>query len=160
MQILVWCLTVTLILIGLAGVIVPLLPGTTLIFLAMVVHKLLLPGDISWLTLGWIGCFWLMSVAADFVGVAIGARTFGGTKWGMAGASGGALVGMFVSLPALLLGTLVGALLAEKLIARQTNRQALRAGLGATAGFLLSTVARLALALAMIVAFAVAVASD
>ena len=44
MEIAVWILTLGLTLIGLLGVILPLLPGTTLILVAMIAHKLLLPG--------------------------------------------------------------------------------------------------------------------
>jgi len=153
---LVWTLTMVLTLIGLAGVIVPLLPGTTLILAAMVIHKLLLPGDVSWAVIGWITGFWLLSVIVDFVGVILGTRLFGGGKWGMIGASGGALIGMFFSLPMLLLGTVLGAMAAEKLIAEKSNRASLLAGAGAAFGFLISTVGRLLCAFAMIGLFLLA----
>jgi uncharacterized protein YqgC (DUF456 family) len=153
LEILAWTLTISLMLIGLAGVVVPLLPGTTLILAAALLHKLLLPGAFSWLAIGLIALFWLFSVLADFGGVILGTKWFGGTKWGMAGASGGALVGVFISVPALLLGTVLGAIAAEKLLAKQTDRVALKAGLGAATGFVISTVARLACALAMIALF-------
>lgn len=153
---LVWTLTMVLTLIGLAGVIVPLLPGTTLILAAMVIHKLLLPGDVSWAVMGWITGFWLLSVIVDFVGVILGTRLFGGGKWGMIGASGGALIGMFFSLPMLLLGTVLGAMAAEKLIAEKSNRASLLAGAGAAFGFLISTVGRLLCAFAMIGLFLLA----
>lgn len=153
LEIITWCLTAALMLIGLAGVIVPLLPGTTLILAAAIVHKLLLPGDFSWVAISFIGLFWLFSVLADFGGVILGTKWFGGSKWGMAGASGGALVGVFISVPALLMGTILGAIAAEKLLAKQTDRVALKAGLGAATGFVISTVARLACALAMIALF-------
>lgn len=154
---LVWTLTVVLTLIGLAGVVVPLLPGTTLILIAMVLHKLMLPGDLSWAVLGGIAGFWLLSVLVDFAGVLLGTRLFGGGKWGMAGATGGAFVGMFFSLPMLVLGTVLGAMAAEKLIAKKTNRESLLAGAGAAFGFLISTAGRLLCALAMIVLFLAAV---
>ena len=153
----IWTLTVTLTVIGLAGVVVPLLPGTTLILIAMVVHKLLLPGDLSWAVVAWIGVLWLVSVVIDFVGVLLGTRLFGGSKWGMAGAGGGALIGMFFSLPALLLGTFLGAAAAEKFVAKKTGRESLLAGVGAAAGFIVSTVGRLACAFAMLALFALAV---
>ena len=154
---LIWTLTVSLLLTGFAGVIVPLLPGTTLILLGAVVHKLLLPGDLSWAVIGWIAGFWALSLVVDFAGVLLGTRLFGGSKWGMAGAGGGALVGMFFSLPALLLGTFLGAAAAEKFVAKKTGRASLRSGAGATVGFLLSTAGRLACAAAMIGLFALAV---
>jgi uncharacterized protein len=154
---LVWSLTIVLTLIGLAGVVVPLLPGTTLILAAMVLHKLLLPGDVSWVMIGWISGIWLVSVIVDFAGVILGTRLFGGGKWGMAGAGGGALIGMFFSLPMILLGTVVGAIAAEKFIAEKSNRQSLLAGAGAAVGFLISTVGRLICAFAMIALFLFAV---
>ena len=153
----VWTLTIVLTLIGLAGVVIPLLPGTTLILVAMVVHKLLLPGDLSWAIIAWIGCIWLISVIVDFAGVILGTRLFGGGKWGMAGAGGGALIGMFFSLPMLLLGTVVGAIAAEKFIAEKSNRASLLAGAGAAVGFIISTVGRLVCAVAMIGLFLFAV---
>ncbi|HEY0947283.1 MAG TPA: DUF456 domain-containing protein [Opitutaceae bacterium] len=159
MEIAVWTLTVLLTLAGLVGTIMPLLPGTTLILIGMLVHKLLLPADLSWMTFAWITFFWVLSIVVDFVGVLIGTRLFGGTKWGMAGASGGAFVGMFISLPALLLGTMLGAAAAEKVIAKKTHGESLRAAIGAATGFLLSTVARAACAVVMVLIFALAVAA-
>ncbi|MDR1789485.1 MAG: DUF456 family protein, partial [Opitutaceae bacterium] len=100
---LVWTLTLFLAAVGTLGVVVPLLPGTTLIFFGMVLHKLLLPGDLGWAAIGLVALIWFLSLVVDFAGAAIGARLFGGGKWGMAGATGGALVGMFFSLPALLI---------------------------------------------------------
>jgi uncharacterized protein YqgC (DUF456 family) len=152
----IWALTLTLILIGLAGVVVPLLPGTSLIMVAIVLHKLLLPADVSWTVLAWIGGFWVLSVVVDFAGVMVGTRLFGGGKLGMLGAGGGAVLGMFFSLPMLLLGTVLGALAAEKLIAQKSNRSSLLAGAGAAFGFLISTAGRLACAVVMIGLFLVA----
>lgn len=155
---LIWSLTVILLLVGLVGSIVPMLPGTALIMLGVLLQKLFLPLTLGWIAVGWIAVFFAVSVVADFACVIIGARLFGGSKWGMTGASGGALVGMFFSLPALLLGTFLGAVAAEKFVAKRTHQDSLRAGVGATAGFLLSTVARFACACAMIALFIVAVA--
>lgn len=151
---LIWTLTLTLSLVGLAGVVIPVLPGTTLILIAMIAHKLLLPGDVSWMVIGWIAFFWFLSVLIDFLGVIIGARLFGGGKWGMMGAGGGAIVGMFFSLPMLILGTVLGAVAAEKLIAKKSHRDSLLAGAGAAVGFLISTVGRLICAGIMIALFA------
>ncbi len=150
LEVFTWCLTLALMLTGLVGVIVPLLPGTTLILIGAVLYKLLLPADLSWLAIAFIGLFWFVSIVADFGGVILGTRWFGGSRWGMAGASGGALVGIFFSLPALLLGTIFGAIAAEKMLAKKTDRAALKAGLGAATGFVISTVARLACAVVMI----------
>jgi uncharacterized protein YqgC (DUF456 family) len=149
----VWSLTALLMLVGLAGTFLPLLPGTLLILIAALIHKLLLPESISWIVFAWLAAFWVVSVLADIGCTLLGTRLFGGTKWGMAGAGGGAMVGMFFSLPALILGSILGAIAAEKLGAGRTNKEALRAGAGAAVGFILSTVVRCACGAAMIAFF-------
>ncbi len=153
MTVAIWLLTSLLMLVGVIGVIVPMLPGTALILIAAVVHWFLRPEDVGGWTLGVLAVLWIVSVIADFAGVMIGAKKFGGSKWGMAGAGGGALIGMFFSLPALILGTIFGAVAAEKVMAKKTGRESLMAGVGAATGFVLSTVARLACAVAMIGVF-------
>lgn len=153
MEIAVWSLTILLSLVGLLGVLVPLLPGTTLILVGMVLHKLLLPESISWGAIIGIGVIWLVSVIVDFLGVLLGTKLFGGGKWGMAGAGAGAIIGMFFSLPALILGTIFGAVMAERYVAKKTRRESLVAGAGAAVGFVLSIIGRLACGVAMIVLF-------
>ncbi len=150
MDYVIWTLVILLLLAGLVGSVVPMLPGTTLIFLGALLQKWLLSDTISWTAVVWIGVVWLFSVVADLVCTLIGTRLFGGGKWGMAGASGGALAGMFISLPALLLGTIFGAVLAEKFGAKRPDRDAFKAGLGAALGFLAGTVVRLAFTVVML----------
>lgn len=152
-----WSLTLLLILVGLVGSVVPLLPGTTLIFAGAVLQRVLLPETIGTAAVVWIGVLWVGSVLADFACTLIGARLLGGSRWGMTGAGGGAFVGMFFSPLAILLGTLLGAVAAEKLLSKRTDRDALKSGLGATLGFLASTVVRLMFALAMVALFVFAV---
>lgn len=151
-----WCLTSFLMIVGVIGVVVPMLPGTTLILVAAVIHKLIIPASVSWTIIWIITGVWLISLVVDIGGVLLGTKLFGGTRWGMAGASGGALVGMFISFPALLLGTIGGAMLAEKFLAKKTNKESLRAGLGTATGFVISTVLRLLCAAAMIGIFLIA----
>ena len=155
MEILVWSVAIVLMFIGLVGSVVPLLPGTTLILAGALLQKWLLPDTLTWLAVGWIAGFWFLSVIADIGCTLVGTKLFGGSRWGMAGATGGALVGMFLSLPALLLGTILGAVLAEKWLGRRTTDEALRAGAGAAMGFVLSIFARLSCALIMIALYVV-----
>jgi uncharacterized protein YqgC (DUF456 family) len=152
-----WVLVGLLLLAGLIGSAVPLLPGTTLIMIGVLLQKWLLADTLSWAAVGWVAAVWLLSLLADFACTLIGARLFGGSKWGLAGASGGALAGMFFSLPALILGTLLGAVAAEKLGAKRSDRAAWKSGAGAALGFLFGTVVRVACALVMIALYVVAV---
>src|SRR6185369_3249534 len=146
-------LSAVLMLAGLAGTLVPLLPGTLVVLVAAIVHKLLLPLSVSWTVIGWLAAIWFVSMLIDLACTLLGTKLFGGTKWGMAGAGGGALVGMFFSLPALLLGSILGAMAAEKLGAKRSNEDALRAGVGAGLGFVLAAAARFGCAVAMIAVF-------
>jgi len=150
MTVLAWSLTVLLLVVGLAGVLVPLLPGTTLILVGVLLHKLLLPASLSWATVGVIAALWLLSLAVDVAGVLIGTRLGGGSKWAMMGAGGGAFIGAFVSVPALILGTMLGAVVAEHLARQRNLRELLLAGVGAGFGFLLGFVGRLVCAVVMI----------
>lgn len=152
-----WILVGVLMLTGLIGSVVPLLPGTTLILAAVLLQKWLLAATLSWTAVAWIAAFWLCSVASDFACTLLGARLLGGSKWGLAGASGGALAGMFISLPALLAGTFLGAVAAEKWGAKRPDREALKSGTGAAIGFLVSTVVRAACAFAMVAIYVIAV---
>ena len=149
MAYLAWFLTIILLLAGLAGTILPLLPGTTLILAAVVLHKLLLPASLSWAAVGVIAAFWVVSILVDMAGVIIGTRLGGGSKWGMAGAGGGALAGAFVSLPGIILGAILGAMLAERVAHRKDTQGTLRAGVGAGLGFLAGMAGRIACALLM-----------
>ena len=157
MEILLWSLVLLLLLTGFVGSVVPLLPGTTLMLVAVLLQKWLLPDTLSWAAVGWISAFWLLSVISDFACTILGTRLFGGSKWGMAGASGGALVGMFFSLPVLLLGTMLGAVVAEKWGAKRSTDDALLSGTGATVGFLLGTVARFSCAVAIVTVYGIAI---
>ncbi len=157
MDIVIWTLVGLLLAVGFVGSVVPLLPGTTLMLVAVLLQKWLRPETLTWTVVAWIGVAWLLSVAADFLCTILGTRLFGGTKWGMAGASGGALAGMFFSLPALLLGTMLGAVVAEKWGAKRTTQESLRAGAGAAVGFFLGTFARFACALAILMLYGFAV---
>ena len=157
MEILLWSLVLLLLLTGFVGSVVPLLPGTTLMLVAVLLQKWLLPDTLSWAAVGWIAAFWLLSVLSDFACTILGTRLFGGSKWGMAGASGGALVGMFFSLPVLLLGTMLGAVVAEKWGAKRSTDDALLSGTGATVGFLLGTVARFSCAVAIATVYGIAI---
>jgi uncharacterized protein YqgC (DUF456 family) len=153
----IWIVVGLLLAVGFIGSIVPLLPGTTLMLGAVLLQKWLLPDTLTWVVVVWIAVAWFLSVAADFLCTIIGTRLFGGTKWGMAGASGGALVGMFFSLPALLLGTMLGAVIAEKWGAKRTSGDSFKAGAGATIGFLFGTFARFACAMAILMLYGFAV---
>jgi len=143
-------LAVALILAGIAGTVLPALPGPFLVLgglllfawadgfvhvggTAIVIATLLI----------------LMTAGVDVVAGAIGARRFGASPRAVGGAILGTLAGLFFGLPGLLLGPFVGAVIGE-LTARRDVVHAGRAGVGAWIGLMVGMAAKLGLEFAAI----------
>jgi uncharacterized protein YqgC (DUF456 family) len=151
-----WTVTILLMLIGVAGTLLPLLPGTTLILAGAVVHKIAFPDGphtITWWTVGAHVVLMLASYGVDFVSGAVGAKYFGATRYGAIGGVIGAIVGLFVFFPiGIFLGPLAGVLLGELYGGKQladAGKTSWGTLLGTTAGLLL----KLGLALIMVAWF-------
>lgn len=150
-----WLLSVLLIVAGLAGTVVPALPGVPMIFAGLFLGAWI--GDFQ--VIGWytIGVFALLAVAAwliDFIAGAFGARYMGATSRSFWGATLGALVGMFFGLPGIVLGPFIGAVAGE-LSGGRDMAQSGRAGLGAWLGMVFATAVKLAIAFLMIGIFVI-----
>ncbi len=143
-------LALLVMLLGLIGAVVPALPGTPLIFLAALGHKLWLgERSISWWVVALLGMVSLLSLATDYLATVYGAKKMGATWRGAVGAVLGAMLGLLWLPFGLLIGPFLGATLLEMVTGREW-KQAGKAGLGATLGFLAGTVGRVAAALGMI----------
>jgi uncharacterized protein len=153
MSVLIWVLAVLLVVAGLAGLVLPALPGPALLFAGLLMAAWA-EGftHVGTTTLVLLGVMAAIASLADFVAGAFGARRYGASSRSVAGAAVGAVVGLFFGLPGLLLGPFAGALLGE-LSARRDLYAAGRAGWGATLGLLLGTAAKVALGFAMIGVF-------
>ena len=150
----VWALTVTLMITGLIGSVVPLLPGPLLIFAAAAVHVLLRPQTgVTWWCVAFMAVLTVVSYALDFASGAMGTRWFGGSRWGMVGVVLGGLVGMFFSLPGLIIGPLVGGFVFEMLFAKKQVHKAVKSTWGVVVGTGMGLVLRLMVALAMVASF-------
>jgi uncharacterized protein YqgC (DUF456 family) len=153
---LLWLLAAILVLAGLAGLILPALPGAPLLFAGLLVAAWV--EDFSYVgggTLGVLAALALLTYAVDFVASALGAKRFGASNRAIVGAAIGALVGIFFGLPGILLGPFIGAVVGE-LTGQRGARDAARAGVGATVGLALGAAAKLALAFSMLGIFALA----
>lgn len=94
----------------------------------------------------------LASTFADNIAAALGAKKFGGTGWGMAGAVIGGIVGMFIGgIWGIFLGPLVGAVLFEMLFAKKDMTTSLKAGWGTFVGILISMILKLGLSVGIII---------
>ena len=156
MTMLLWALAVAAMALGLLGVVLPLLPGTPLLFGGMLLAAWL--DGFAHVGPGLIALLGALAVAAwliDYVAAAWGVRRTGASGLAMAGAAIGAVVGVLGGIAGLLLGPVIGAVCGE-LIARRDHRTATRAGVAAGVAFVVGTVAKLALAIAMLGIFVVA----
>ena len=147
-------LAAVLVIVGLAGIVLPALPGAPLLFggllLAAWAEDFQHVG--TWLVA--LGVMAGLTYGVDFVAGAVGAKRFGASKRAIVGAGLGGLVGIFFGIPGILLGPFVGAILGE-LSAQRSLGQAGRAGIGAALGLAIGAAAKLALSLSMIGIFLV-----
>jgi hypothetical protein len=150
-----WLLAGLLVATGIAGTVLPLIPGAPLVFLGLALA--------AWIdgfqkvgpwTLSLLALLTLLSFGLELWAGHHGARRVGASGLAVAGAFAGGIVGLFFSLPGVIVGPFLGAFAGEYL-ARRNLRQAGRAGLGTWLGMLLATAGRLAVIFAMLGIFAV-----
>jgi uncharacterized protein YqgC (DUF456 family) len=150
----VWTLTIILLVAGLIGTVLPLLPGPVLIFVGGVLHTFLRPESaMSWWGIGLMALLLGLSFLVDFASGALGTKHFGGSRWGVGGVIVGALVGLFFGLPGLIIGPLLGGFLAEMFLARKEFHPALRATWGTVVGTTVGMGVRVGISVAMIAVF-------
>ena len=149
-------LAVTLIvmLVGLIGTVLPVIPGTIVIFVAALAFALL-EGlhTVGWPTLVVLGLLTIVATTADIWATSVGAKIGGASGWSVLVGLAGGVVGFFLfTLPGAIIGAVAGVLLVE--IARLRDwRQALKAGSGWMVGWLLATVVQLGIGLIMVAIF-------
>jgi hypothetical protein len=145
-----WLLAGLLVVAGLAGTVVPALPGVPLVFSGLLVGAWIGNFEaVGWLTLGVFAVLTALAQGLDFLASAFGAQYAGAGARAFWGATIGALVGMFFGIPGLILGPFAGAVLGE-ISAGSGLRQSSRAGMGAWLGMIFATAIKLAIAFVMI----------
>lgn len=151
-----WMVTICLLLIGLAGCVIPALPGHLILLFAAIAHRIMLGRDgsgVEWWTFAILALLMAISQAFEFAAGAAGAKWFGGTRWGAAGALVGGIVGMFFLPVGLLVGPLAGAFLFEKCFAKQELKPAAVSGVGSLVGTLAGLGMKVAIGAAMVLWF-------
>jgi len=143
-----------LVLVGLAGTVLPVLPGPLLVFAGLFIAAW--ADGFSRVGLGGlsiIAVLALLAWVADFAASVLGARRLGASPQALAGAALGGLLGIFAGLPGIILGPFIGAVAGE-LVARRELLQAGKVGLGTWIGLVAAAAAKVILAAAMIGTFA------
>lgn len=145
-----------LILVGLLGTVLPVLPGLPLMFAGMLLAAW--AGGfqhISAWTLAVLALMVLLAIAVDVAAGILGAKRVGASKKAMVGAGLGSVVGLFFGIPGLLAGPFLGAAAGEMAHGREW-RAASKVGLGTWLGLALGAVLKVALAASMLAIFALA----
>ena len=151
-----WLVAVVLVIVGLAGVVLPAVPGTVLIFAGL---WLAAWGDhftrVSAGTIVALGIVAAATYGVDMAMMALGMKRLGTSRRAMAGAAIGMTAGLFFGLPGLTVGPFAGAVLGELTAHGDLNRAG-RAGIAAWIGFAIGTVVKVGLAFMMIGIFVAA----
>ncbi len=153
---LLYVLSGVLIVVGLAGTVLPALPGLPLVFGGMLLAAWI--GDFQLIPV-WIvvvlGLLAALAMAVDFVAGVLGAKRVGASTLALVGAAVGTVVGLFFGLPGLVLGPFAGAVIGEVLHGRRIG-EASRVGFGTWIGMVLGAIVKLALAFVMLGVFVLA----
>jgi uncharacterized protein YqgC (DUF456 family) len=143
-----------LMLVGLAGSLIPFLPGAPLILLGAAIHAVATDfTPVGWGRLAILAALAVLSYALSWVAAAVGTRGYGGSRWAVAGALLGAIAGLWFGPLGLLLGPVAGAIAGEWLLTGDPGGS-VRSGVGAAMGVIAGAIAHFAIALAMVGLFA------
>jgi len=149
-------LAVLLVLVGIAGIILPALPGIPLVFAGLLLAAWADDfAHVGWLPLTVLGLLTLASFAVDILATVAGAQRVGASRKALWGTFVGSIVGLFFMPIGLFVGPLAGALLGEYWHTRELGRST-KVGLATWLGILLGFALKLALVIAMLGLFAFA----
>jgi hypothetical protein len=139
-----------LVLTGLAGVVLPALPGIPLIFGGLLMAAWLDGfAHIGGITLGILGALTVLSLLIELAASVVGAQRVGASTLALTGAAIGTVLGLFGGLIGLLFAPLAGAAIGEY-IARRDALQAARVGLATWLGMLFAAIAKVTIAFMML----------
>jgi len=151
-----WALSVALIAAGLAGTVLPALPGPALVLAGILVGAWI--DDFTrvgaW-TIGIVIALTVLAWVLDYLAGLMGAKRAGASPQALAGAAVGTVVGLFMGLVGVFVMPFVGAMAGEYL-ARRDHGRAVHVGLGTGLGIMLGLVAKVVLSLVMLGIFVVA----
>ena len=148
-----YLLAVVLVIVGLAGTVMPVIPGALLVFAGLFVAAwadgFARVGTVALVIIGALG---VLSFVADFVASLLGAKRVGASPLALFGAALGGGLGLFFGLAGMILGPFVGAVAGE-LLARGRIAQAGKVGIGTWLGLAAAAVLKVIIAFMMIATF-------
>lgn len=125
-----------LMLLGILGSFLPVLPGPPISWVGLLLLHLTKAVPEDWWFLGVTAVVALTIAALDYIIPVIGTKKFGGTRAGMIGTTIGLVIGLLAPIPGgIIIGPFVGAFIGE-LSNKADNKTALKAAFGSFLGFL------------------------
>jgi len=156
MEVLLWILAVALIVLGIAGTLLPALPGTLLVFAGLLLGAWIDDFErVSGVTVAVLGVLTVLSWVVDYVSGLLGAKKAGATRQAVVGAAIGTVLGIFTGLWGLLFMPLVGAAIGEYVAIRDHVRAG-HVGIATWIGMMVGAVAKIAITFLMIGVFVAA----
>lgn len=143
--------SIILLLLGIAGTILPVLPGLLLSLAGLLIYKFGTDAPLSMIFIWIFVALTLISTVLNYVIPAKTNRKYGGTKWGSIGSFVGTLIGIFfIPIPfGFLIGMFAGVFVGELLHDANDRKKAWNSTKGALIGFLYGTGFNLIVGLAM-----------
>ena len=151
-----WILSIGLMVAGLAGAVLPVLPGAALVLAGALLGAWIDGFErVGGWTVGVLVALALLSWVLDYVAGVLGAKKVGASNQALLGAAVGTVAGLFLGFVGVLVLPFVGAAVGEYL-ARRDHRAAARVGVATGLGLVVAMVAKLVIAFVMIGVFVVA----
>lgn len=153
---LLWVLCAALIVLGLAGTVLPVVPGTVLVWGGVVLGAWIDDFTrVGTTTLVVVSVLAVLAWGLDYVAGLMGAQKAGASKQALLGAAVGTVVGLFMGLVGVLFMPLVGAAIGEYL-ARKDQTRAVKVGVATWVGIMVGLIAKVVLAFIMVGIFVAA----
>ncbi|MDX9928296.1 MAG: DUF456 domain-containing protein [Bacteroidales bacterium] len=139
---------VTLIILGILGCLLPVLPGPPLSYAGLLLLHFSRFAEFSKQVLIILAIVAVVVTVLDYIVPVWGTRKFGGSKYGARGATVGLIIGLFLGPAGIIIGPFIGAFVGE-LIYKDDVRYALKAGFGSLLGFMTGVGLKLAASFAI-----------
>jgi uncharacterized protein YqgC (DUF456 family) len=121
--------------VGIAGSVLPLLPGPPVAYAGLLIQQLRDPDPFTTkFLLIWAGIV-VITLVFDYLIPVWGTKRFGGTKWGIWGCTIGFIAAFWLGPFGVIIGPFLGAFIGE-MLGGQDSKRSFKAALGAFVGFL------------------------
>lgn len=154
MNILFLIISTIIMLVGMVGIFVPVLPGTVLVFAGALLYAWVTNFEV--ISIGWLIFFAVLAALAwgiDYLASLLTAKKYGASKYGLIGSVVLGIIGLLTfSIPGLIIGQLLGVILGELYFGKEM-KIALKSGIAVFIGYILGNTAKIVLCSIIFVIF-------